>query len=123
MNYSENVDDLFDIFSNSGWIFLKGALDRELKDRYELTVQVSDNGTPSATATTSVVINILDVNDHDPSFLRDFYEFTVEENMRRGAIVGVVQAKDADLDVNALIRYSLIPSNTSFQINPVSGEF
>lgn len=121
-NYPENVSELFDIYSNSGWLFLKGTLDRETQDRYELTVLVSDNGTPSATATTSVIINVLDVNDHDPSYLRELYEFSVEENMRRGAIVGVVQAKDADLDVNASIRYSLIPTNTSFQINPISGK-
>lgn len=121
INYPENANELFDIFSNSGWLFLKKTLDREVQDRYELIVLVSDNGTPSATATTSVLINVLDVNDHDPRFIRELYEFSVEENMRRGAIVGVVQAKDADLDVNASIRYSLLPSNTSFQINPLSG--
>lgn len=97
-------------------------MDRETRDRYELTVLASDNGTPSATATTRVLVNVLDSNDNDPQFLKNSYEFSVEENLRRGAIVGIIQAKDADLDVNAAIRYSLIPSNTSFQINPLSGK-
>lgn len=118
----DNVGDLFGIFPNSGWIYLRSTLDRETRDRYELTVLASDNGTPSATATTRVTVNVLDSNDNDPEFLKDSYEFKVEENMRRGAVVGTIQAKDADLDVNAAIRYSLIPSNTSFQINPLSGE-
>lgn len=98
-------------------------LDREARDRYDLTVLASDNGTPSATATARVIINVMDSNDNDPKFLRTAYEFSVEENLRRGAVVGVIQAKDADLDLNAAIRYSLIPSNTSFQINPISGEY
>lgn len=115
--------DLFGIFPNSGWIYLRGTLDRETRDRYDLTVLASDNGTPSATATARVIVNVMDSNDNEPKFLRAAYEFTVEENLRRGAVVGVIQAKDADLDVNAAIRYSLIPSNTSFQINPISGEF
>lgn len=98
-------------------------LDRETRDRYDLTVLASDNGTPSATATARVIINVMDSNDNDPKFLRSSYEFSIEENLRRGAVIGVIQAKDADLDINAAIRYSLIPSNTSFQINPISGEY
>ena len=113
---------MFGIFPNSGWIYLRGTLDRETHDRYDLTVLASDNGTPSATATARVVVNVMDFNDNDPKFLRGSYEFNVEENLRRGAVVGIIQAKDADLDINAAIRYSLIPSNSSFQINPISGE-
>lgn len=122
VNYLENISELFGIFPNSGWIYLRGTLDREARDRYDLTVLASDNGTPSATATTRVTVNVLDSNDNDPRFIRQSYEFSVEENLRRGAVVGIIQAKDADLDVNSAIRYSLIPSNTSFQINPVSGK-
>lgn len=120
-NVSEELE-LFGVFPNSGWIYLRGTLDREARDRYDLTVLASDNGTPSATATARVIVNVMDSNDNDPKFLRTAYEFSVEENLRRGAVVGVIQAKDADLDINAAIRYSLIPSNTSFQINPISGE-
>ncbi|XP_055921654.1 protein dachsous [Eupeodes corollae] len=119
---SSDPNQLFGIFPNSGWIYLRGTLDRETRDRYELTVMASDNGTPSAHAKTRVTVNILDANDNDPRFVRNTYEFAIEENMRRGAIVGTVSATDLDLDANAAIRYSLIPSNTSFQVNPVTGE-
>jgi protocadherin-16/23 len=121
LNSSDELE-LFGIFPNSGWIYLRGTLDREARDRYDLTVLASDNGTPSATATAKVTVNVMDANDNDPKFLKTSYEFSVEENLRRGAVVGVIQAKDADLDINAAIRYSLIPSNSSFQINPISGE-
>ena len=119
----DDIHELFGIFPNSGWIYLRGTLDRETRDRYELTVMASDNGTPSANAKTRVIVNILDANDNDPQFLRDSYEFQIEENMRRGSIVGLITANDLDLNLNAAIRYSLIPSNTSFQINPITGKY
>jgi protocadherin-16/23 len=119
----DDIKELFGIFPNSGWLYLRGTLDRETRDRYEITVLASDNGTPTATALTRIVVNVLDANDNDPKFSRSLYEFSVEENLRRGALVGVLSASDMDLDVNAAIRFSLIPSNTSFQVNPLSGEF
>lgn len=121
-NSDGSEDDIFGIFPNSGWIYLRQPLDRESKDHYTLTVAATDNGTPAGTATSRVSVNVLDANDNDPVFTQEAYEFNVEENLARGAHVGKVAATDGDLDVNAAVRYSLIPSNTSFQINPVTGE-
>ncbi|XP_064539649.1 protein dachsous [Drosophila montana] len=112
----------FGIFPNSGWIYLRAALDRESRDRYELTVLATDNGTPAAHARARVLVRVLDANDNDPRFQRESYEFRIEENLRRGAVVGVVSASDADLGENAAIRYSLLPANSSFQVHPVTGE-
>ncbi|XP_055386024.1 protein dachsous [Condylostylus longicornis] len=114
--------EVFGIFPNSGWIYLRKKLDRETCDRFELTVMAIDNGSPSANTTTRVIINILDTNDNDPEFSQESYELYIDENMNRGAIVGKVSAFDRDLDINAAIRYSLIPSNTSLQINSLTGE-
>lgn len=118
-----DIKDIFGIFPNSGWLYLKENLDREKKDRYVLTVAATDNGTPSETATTKVLIEVLDANDNDPIFDRESYEFGIEENLRRGTLVGKITAKDADAGVNSVVRYSLIPSNTSFQINSLTGKF
>ncbi|KAL1394428.1 hypothetical protein pipiens_003054 [Culex pipiens pipiens] len=118
----EHVPDIFGIFPNSGWIYLRTKLDRELQERYNITVIVSDNGVPTLTATTHVIVTVLDANDNSPIFPKQLYEFEIEENMRRGSVIGQVTASDADTGINAVVRYSLIPSNSSFQINPVSGE-
>lgn len=121
-NNLDETSEVFGIFPNNGWIYTRVALDRETRDRYDITVLASDNGTPSATATTHVIVNIDDANDNDPQFTRDSYEFSVEENLRRGVIIGTISATDADLDVNAVLRYNLLPSNTSFQINSITGK-
>lgn len=118
-----NTGEVFGVFPNSGWIYLKLGLDREIRERYELTVSATDNGTPSQSATARVIFDVLDANDNDPHFLQESYEFTIEENQRRGTFVGRIKATDADIGSNSAIRYSLIPSNTSFIISPSSGKF
>ncbi|XP_022221546.2 LOW QUALITY PROTEIN: protein dachsous [Drosophila obscura] len=112
----------FGIFPNSGWIYLRAPLDRETRDRYQLIILATDNGTPAAHARTRVVVRVLDANDNDPRFQRAQYEFSIEENLRRGSVVGVVAARDLDVGENAAVRYSLLPANSSFQVHPVTGE-
>ncbi|KAH8413012.1 hypothetical protein KR009_007416 [Drosophila setifemur] len=119
---TSDVAQHFGIFPNSGWIYLRAPLDRETRDRYQLVVLATDNGTPAAHAKTRVVVRVLDANDNDPRFQRAKYEFRIEENLRRGSVVGVVTASDLDLGENAAIRYSLLPANSSFQVHPVTGE-
>ncbi|KAG1676563.1 Protein dachsous [Nymphon striatum] len=112
----------FGIFPNSGSIYLKQTLDREEQGRYELKVVATDNGSPIQSSTSSVIIKVLDTNDNDPHFAKRLYEFTVEENLSRGSHVGTMEATDKDLGNNASLRYSLIQNNSSFQINPITGE-
>lgn len=118
-----NITDIFGIYSNNGWIYLRSELDREICDYYDLIVVVSDNGTPkSASSTTHVIVKVLDANDNDPVFLQESYEFAVEENARRNTVVGIVSASDIDLGINAELKYNLIPDNSSFHVNPNTGE-
>nr|CAD7392289.1 unnamed protein product [Timema cristinae] len=135
----EKNQEVFGVFPNSGWLYLRRALDREVggvlaytnlrraldresRDRYIVRVVASDNGSPSGSATARVVVTVLDANDNDPKFSQESYEFWVEENRVRGTTVGQVKATDPDLESNGALRYSIIPSNSSFQINPNTGE-
>lgn len=44
------------------------VLDREIRDSYMLTIIATDNGSPQMTGTCSLSINIVDVNDNQPTF-------------------------------------------------------
>lgn len=114
--------DTFGVSPNSGWIYLRRHLDRETTTGYTLKVTASDNGSIRNWASVTVRVTVSDANDNDPQFTRDAYEFAVEENKPQGTIFGTVHATDKDADNNAALRYSLIPGNSSFQINPFSGE-
>lgn len=122
LSYRLQGSSKFRISSNMGWIFLAQNLDRETTDRYALTVLATDNGSPAATASASVLITILDDNDNEPRFEKEFYSFELLENLPSGTLVGSVTASDPDLGKNALLRYAVVQANSSFTVDPDTGE-
>ncbi|XP_024947273.1 protein dachsous isoform X2 [Cephus cinctus] len=112
----------FRISPNSGRIYLAQSLDRETIDRYALTVLATDNGSPAATASASVLVSVLDDNDNEPHFEKESYSFELLENLPSGTLVGTVAASDPDLGRNALLRYAVVQHNSSFVIDPDTGE-
>ncbi len=56
----------FGIKSNTGDLFVKSLLDRETKAVHNLTIYVTDNGSPSLSSRGFCVIKVLDVSDVDP---------------------------------------------------------
>jgi protocadherin-16/23 len=52
----------------SGLVKTNIVLDREIRDAYRLTVIATDEGVPQLTGTSTLCINIVDVNDNQPTF-------------------------------------------------------
>nr|XP_012147456.1 PREDICTED: protein dachsous isoform X1 [Megachile rotundata]XP_012147457.1 PREDICTED: protein dachsous isoform X2 [Megachile rotundata] len=122
LSYRLQGSSAFRISPNTGWIYLAQILDRESLDRHALTVLATDNGSPAATASASVLVTVLDDNDNDPRFEKDFYGFELLENLPSGTLVGSVSASDPDLGKNALLRYAVVQANSSFTVDPDTGE-
>ncbi|CAD6220367.1 GSCOCG00005022001-RA-CDS [Cotesia congregata] len=122
ISYRLQGSTLFRISPNTGWIYLRQPLDRETTDHYSLTVLATDNGSPAATASSMVQVTVLDDNDNSPHFVKDFYTFELLENLPSGTVVGTIRAVDPDLGRNAQIRYTVVQHNSSFAIDPDTGE-
>ncbi|XP_011702382.1 PREDICTED: protein dachsous [Wasmannia auropunctata] len=122
LSYRLQGSTAFRISPNTGWIYLAQSLDRETLDRHILTVLAVDNGSPAATASASVLVTVLDDNDNDPRFEKDFYEFELLENLPSGTLVGTVSAIDLDIGKNSLLRYTVVQVNSSFAIDLDTGE-
>ncbi|XP_053612955.1 protein dachsous isoform X2 [Plodia interpunctella] len=118
---NSNNEEYFNVQATTGWVYLAKPLDRETTSKHRISIIASDNGIPPLFAKTILIVNVIDANDNEPVFTKAAYEFKVEENLKAGAFVGTISASDADLGENAMVRYSLFPSNTSFVVNPVSG--
>ena len=86
----------FNIDAVSGLITTKSTLDYETKKLYKYSVTATDKGTSPHTATTTVTVNIRDVNDNTPAFTGSPYNTTVNEDVSIGTSVKTVSATDDD---------------------------
>ncbi|CDW55607.1 Cadherin domain containing protein [Trichuris trichiura] len=109
----------FGILADSGWIYLREPLDREVIAEYSLIATVRDNGQPRRSSWASVFITVLDVNDNAPTCSKVLQEFSSEENRPIGSFIGQMMATDPDLGLNGTVRYRLDKNQTdSFHITP-----
>ncbi|XP_061538054.1 LOW QUALITY PROTEIN: protocadherin-16-like [Phycodurus eques] len=113
----------FGIASDSGWLFVKGALDREVKDMYLLTVLASaGHGQLKKTGSATVRISVTDENDNPPRFTQPRVFMAVKENLPAGTGFGHVLASDRDSGSNGRLSYRLAYPDRNFQINSHTGE-
>ena len=59
------------------------------------------------TGTGTVYVIVDDINDHEPTFENDHYDFKIVENSPKGSEVAQVQALDKDAGNNGKVTYEL----------------
>ncbi len=121
---NEDVRHLMYIDQRSGTIMAKVPFDYEEIQDVAFMVTATDSGEPPLSASTRVLVNIIDVNDEIPQFSQESYSFAVNENEPAGSEVGAVHAVDLDNDPYNQFEFSLVPSHGSvnfFNIDPQTG--
>ncbi|XP_015284006.1 PREDICTED: protocadherin gamma-A12-like, partial [Gekko japonicus] len=83
------------------------SLDREQRESYNITVSVTDHGTPPLSTAMVIALHIIDTNDNPPHFSKSVYSSYFMENNQRGASVFSITANDPDWEENARITYSI----------------
>uniref|UniRef100_A0A287DD33 Dachsous cadherin-related 2 n=1 Tax=Ictidomys tridecemlineatus TaxID=43179 RepID=A0A287DD33_ICTTR len=107
---SGNLDGRFSIHPWLGTLRTQKPLDHETQPVAVLTVQAQLGSSPVCSST-EVNITIVDVNDHQPEFLRASEEIRISQTTRAGTAVYVARAEDQDSGLNGLIRYSMASQN------------
>ncbi|XP_051019947.1 protocadherin beta-16-like [Acomys russatus] len=92
-------------------LITKRALDREERAQYNITISVTDLGTPRLTTQHTITVQVSDVNDNTPAFTQTSYTLFVRENNSPALHIGTISATDSDSGSNAHITYSLLPSH------------
>ncbi|EMP35308.1 Protocadherin alpha-2 [Chelonia mydas] len=110
---------LVSTFKNYHSLVLAEAVDRERVSEYKILVTARDEGAPSLSASSSILVPIADVNDNAPAFPQPVYTVFVKENNRPGAHLLSVSASDPDLRENAFVSYSVVERSVGEQ-QPVS---
>ncbi|XP_033119936.1 protein dachsous-like [Anneissia japonica] len=105
---------------------LLSELDRERVAQYTLVIAAYDGGNPSLSGTTTLIINVEDVNDNAPMFLLTSYSATVNETVPVGTRILAVTATDLDEGPNGRIFYEInrrqSDPNEIFRIDPLTGD-
>lgn len=114
------VSETFNIGARSGNISAKVELDHELQSRYTFLVTAVDKGTPPLSATATVIVDVIDVDDNIPLFSINSYAFSVDEDESINSEVGQVTATDADSEPFDRFYYSM-PTSDMFRIDNVTG--
>ena len=115
-----NSELKFSIDEVTGDIFTINPLDFELTDLYELTVMVTDRGTPSLSHTDVLEIHVVDENDNIPIFSELEYFVSIPENFSLHTSLFRVYADDIDSNENGLVEFSI--DLDVFNVDSVSGE-
>ncbi|CAH6777960.1 Pcdhb18 [Phodopus roborovskii] len=92
-------------------LMTEGALDRESRAEYNITITVTDLGTPRLTTQHTITVQVSDVNDNAPNFTQTSYTLFVQENNSPALHIGTISATDSDSGSNAHITYSLLPTH------------
>ncbi|XP_040597865.1 protocadherin beta-8-like [Mesocricetus auratus] len=100
-------------FENYYTLVTEGALDRESRTEYNITITATDLGTPRLTTQHTITVQVSDVNDNAPAFTQTSYTLFVQENNSPALHIGTISATDSDSGSNARITYSLLPSHDS----------
>ncbi|KFO18617.1 Cadherin EGF LAG seven-pass G-type receptor 3, partial [Fukomys damarensis] len=103
-------DTPFVINSATGWVSVSGSLDRESVEHYFFGVEARDHGSPPLSASASVTVTVLDVNDNRPEFTTKEYHLRLNEDAAVGT--SVVSVTAVDRDANSAISYQITGGNT-----------
>uniref|UniRef100_A0A2K5DJZ4 Protocadherin beta 14 n=1 Tax=Aotus nancymaae TaxID=37293 RepID=A0A2K5DJZ4_AOTNA len=96
-------------FKNFYALVTERPLDREIRNEYNITITVTDLGTPSLKTEYNITVRVSDVNDNAPAFTQTSYTLFVPENNSPALHIGSVSATDRDSGTNAQVTYSLLP--------------
>ncbi|KAI8490002.1 hypothetical protein Bbelb_323630 [Branchiostoma belcheri] len=113
-------NDTFEVDPETGAVLLNGTLDRETDPIHVIVVQATDNGTSPRSATATVSVHVIDVNDNGPIFAQEYYNVSVTENDDNKLVLTAL-ATDVDFGTNGRVRHSLIGAD-NFTIGELTGD-
>ncbi|XP_049729816.1 protocadherin beta-15-like isoform X2 [Elephas maximus indicus] len=90
-------------------LITEGALDRESRAEYNITITVTDLGSPRLKTEHIITVLVSDVNDNAPTFTESSYTLFIRENNSPALHMGSVSATDRDSGSNSQVTYSLLP--------------
>ncbi|XP_076729849.1 protocadherin alpha-8 isoform X25 [Maylandia zebra] len=109
--------DTFDLDSKTGKLVVKGRLDYEETQVYEIKVLATDKGVVALSTLCSVIIRVEDVNDNPPEIEITSFSSRIPEDAPPGTVVALMGVTDLDSGVNGQVVCS-VPLHLPFDLKP-----
>ncbi|XP_047411596.1 protocadherin alpha-5 isoform X7 [Sciurus carolinensis] len=106
---SDDVKSKFSINSDSGEIKVKGELDYEDCNLYEINIDAVDRSTFPLTGHCKVIVKLLDVNDNSPEMAVTSLFLPIKEDAPLGSVIALISVSDRDSGANGQVTCSLTP--------------
>ncbi|XP_061105705.1 protocadherin alpha-6-like [Conger conger] len=117
--FSSHMSELFDLDSKSGEIKVKGLVNFEDEQIYEITIQASDKGQVPLSTHCNVFVKVEDVNDNKPEIDVTSLSSRIRENAPPGTVVALMGVTDLDSGVNGQVVCTLA-GDLPFDLKPSS---
>ncbi|XP_047630705.1 protocadherin alpha-5-like [Phacochoerus africanus] len=105
----DNVKSKFAIHANSGEITVKGKLDYEDCNLYEINIDAVDKSPFPLTGHCKVIVKLLDENDNNPEIVITSLSLPVQEDTPPGTVIALISLSDRDSGANGQVTCSLTP--------------
>ncbi|XP_058852581.1 protocadherin alpha-8-like [Acipenser ruthenus] len=115
--FRSKASELFDLDRTTGEIKVKGPIDFEEKESYEIDVQATDKSQSPLTVHCSVVLQIQDVNDNTPEIEVTSLSSLISEDAKPGTVIALISVTDLDSDINGKMVCTL-SENIVFELEP-----
>ncbi|XP_066572863.1 protocadherin alpha-8-like [Amia ocellicauda] len=119
--FRSRASELFNLDSKTGEITVKGLIDFEEKQSYEINVQASDKGSVPLTSHCNVFVKVEDVNDNRPEIEITSLSSLIPEDAHPGTVVALMGVRDLDSGKNGQMICTL-PEHLPFDLKPSSEE-
>jgi protocadherin Fat 1/2/3 len=122
INYSiisGNVDNVFDIDNEIGFVFLAKQLNARQQSEYYLVIKAMDKGLPPLSSTANVHISVSIPDNSPPKFDQKLYTVDVKENEKIGTVIIALKATSRQS-----LYFEIVSGNNEnkFSINVNNGE-
>ncbi|KAI4895408.1 hypothetical protein NFI96_001467 [Prochilodus magdalenae] len=117
--FRNGASELFDLDSKTGELRIKGGLDFEEKQVYDLKILATDKGAVSLSTQCNVLVKIEDVNDNRPEIDVTSLSGQISEDAAPGTVVALMGVTDLDSGVNGQVVCTL-PKDIPFELKQSS---
>lgn len=105
----DRILNLLSVDAKTGEMTVRGDVDYEQGNVYDVTVQARDGGSPAMEGSCHIKVEIIDVNDNTPEVTLTSLTSPISEDAEPGTVIALISARDLDANKNGQVTLKVSP--------------